>query len=143
MNAMDNQDAPAPGGKPNFQDITLHDQSTGEAFIFTAKEQEFFWRQGFTHVPKHSPEHRKMLREKRAKGKPLFNVTCKNCGKVGKILVEPPDSRDIYCELCFAEAWEAYLDAHPDVRAIHEKAEQEAAALAAQEAPQYAEQIEQ
>lgn len=119
---MDTPPSPsAPSGsKPQFQDVTLYDQDTGEPFIFSAKEQEFFWRQGFTHVPKHSPERRKEIREKRAKGKPLFNITCKVCGKVGKLLVEPPDPRDIYCESCFAEVWEEYLDEHPEERPLHE-----------------------
>ena len=117
--------------KPNFQDITLTDQETGEPFIFTAKEQEFFWRQGFTNVPKHTPERRRMLREQRAKGKPLFNVTCRNCGKVGKILQEPPLSREVLCENCFNEKWEVHLEKHPEVRAIHEAAEREAQQMAA------------
>src|SRR5690606_29501583 len=106
----------------------LYDQETGEPFIFTAKEQEFFWRQGFTNVPKRSPARRKEIREKRAKGKPIFNVSCKVCGKVGKILVEPYNPKDIYCETCFADVWNAYLEKHPDVKALHEQAEREAAA---------------
>jgi hypothetical protein len=113
----------APGTeKPQFQDITLYDQDTGEPFIFTAKEQEFFWKQGFTHVPKHSPERRKLLREERYKGKPLFNVRCKKCGRVGKIVQEPPYPKNIYCADCFNEEWEAYLQKHPEIRAIHEQA---------------------
>lgn len=109
--------------KPKFQDITLYDVETGEAFIFTAKEQEFFAKQGFTHVPKHSPERRKMLREQRYKGKPLFNVKCVECKRVGKILQEPPDIKHILCEDCFTQKWEEYLEKHPDVRALHEAAE--------------------
>jgi CxxC-x17-CxxC domain-containing protein len=122
------------GAKPQFQDITLFDQDTGEPFIFTAKEQEFFWRQGFTNVPKRSPERRKEFREKRAKGKPLFNVTCKVCGRVGKVLVEPPDSKDIYCETCFEEAWAAYLQKNPAYKAEFEAAEAKANELAAAQA---------
>jgi CxxC-x17-CxxC domain-containing protein len=69
------------------------------------------------------------MREKRAKGKEIFNVTCRVCGRVGKIFVEPTNPRDVYCETCFAEAWEAHLEKHPEERAMHEKAEREAAAL--------------
>jgi CxxC-x17-CxxC domain-containing protein len=124
----DSQQPPKPSGpKPKFEDITLYDQETGEPFTFTAKEQEFFWRQGFTHVPKRSPERRKEMREKRAKGKPIFNVTCKSCGRVGKILVEPHDPKDVYCEQCFAEVWSAHLEKHPEIRKLHEEAEQKAA----------------
>jgi hypothetical protein len=106
---------PAPSGKPQFQDITLYDKDTGEPFIFTAKEQEFFAKQGFTHVPAHSPERRKLLREKRYKGKPIFNVRCLSCGKVGKITQEPPDPKHILCQFCFADRWNPYLAKHPEL----------------------------
>jgi len=106
--------------KATFQDITLYDKDTGEPFIFTAKEQEFFARQGFTHVPTRSPERRKLIREQRYKGKPIFNVTCMKCGRVGKITQEPPEPRHIYCQYCFAEKWNAYLEAHPELQEIHQ-----------------------
>jgi len=105
-----------PASKPKFQDITLYDKDTGEPFIFTAKEQEFFARQGFTHVPTRSPERRKLMREQRYKGKPIFNVTCMNCKRVGKVTQEPPDPKHILCENCFNEKWEAHLEAHPDLK---------------------------
>jgi len=108
--------------KPQFQDITLFDAETGEPFIFTAKEQEFFAKQGFTHVPKHSPERRKALREQRYKGKPIFNVVCMECKRVGKILQEPPYPKHVLCEDCFTKKWDTYLEKHPEVRALHEAA---------------------
>jgi len=101
-----------------FQDITLYDKDTGEPFIFTAKEQEFFAKQGFTNVPRHSPERRRQLREEKYKGKPIFNVECYNCHKVGKILQEPPDPKKVLCEHCFSEQWEAYLEKNPEVRKL-------------------------
>jgi CxxC-x17-CxxC domain-containing protein len=114
---------PQQGNKPQFQDITLYDKDTGDPFIFTAKEQEFFWRQGFTHVPQHSPERRRELREKRYAGKELFNVQCASCGRVGKILQKPPYPKQVLCENCFNRQWEEYLEKNPEVRAIHEAAE--------------------
>lgn len=107
------------GTPPQFQDVTLYDQETGEPFIFTAKEQEFFWKQGFTHVPKYSPERRKQKREQRNAIKPLFNVKCHLCGKVGKISQEPLHPKKILCESCFSTKWEAYLEKHPEIRALH------------------------
>jgi hypothetical protein len=101
---------------PTFQDITLYDKDTGEPFIFTAKEQEFFAKQGFTHVPTHSPERRKQLREQRYKGKPVINVRCFRCGKVGKVTQEPPDPKHVLCMYCFAEDWNPYLAAHPELQ---------------------------
>ena len=105
---------------PKFQDITLYDKDTGEPFIFTAKEQEFFARQGFTHVPTRSPERRKEIREQRYKGKPIFNIACKQCGRVGKIVQEPPNPRELYCQYCFAEKWNAYLIEHPELLEVHQ-----------------------
>lgn len=107
---------------PQFQDVTLYDKDTGEPFIFTAKEQAFFAKQGFTHVPTRSPERRKALREERYKGKPVFNVKCMACERVGKITQEPPRANHILCEVCFNEKWTSYLEAHPEVKALHEAA---------------------
>lgn len=101
--------------KTKFEDITLYDKDTGEPFIFTAKEQEFFAKQGFTNVPAHSPERRKQLREQRYGEKPVFNVTCMRCKKVGKIISEPPYPKNILCEICFENEWEAYLETHPEI----------------------------
>jgi hypothetical protein len=105
---------------PQFQDITLYDRDTGEPFIFTGKEQEFFARQGFTHVPTRSPERRKELREKRYKGKEIFNITCVGCGRVGKITQQPPSPRYIYCQYCFAERWNQYLTEHAELQEVHQ-----------------------
>jgi hypothetical protein len=102
--------------KPKFQDITLYDQESGEPFIFTAKEQEFFAKQGFANVPKHSPERRKLLREQRYSGKPIFNVTCMQCKRVGKVTQEPPDLKRVLCENCFNEQWGNYLEKHPELK---------------------------
>lgn len=113
-------------GGMTFQDVTLYDKDTGEPFIFTAKEQEFFARQGFTNVPTRSPERRKQLRDQRYLGKPVFNVKCMNCGKVGKITQEPPYPRNILCEICFNQKWAAHLEANPELKRAFEKAEAEA-----------------
>lgn len=104
--------------KPDFQDITLFDKDTGEPFIFTAKEQEFFARQGFTHVPTRSPERRKLLRTQRYKGKPIYNVTCLQCKKVGKILQEPPNPKQVLCQFCFSAKWDTYLEKHPELKPL-------------------------
>lgn len=102
-----------------FTDITLFDKDTGEPFIFTAGEQEFFARQGFTNVPTRSPDRRKAVRDQRYKGKPVFNVTCLGCGRVGKIMQEPADPRQIFCQYCFAERWNQHLLNYPEQANIH------------------------
>jgi CxxC-x17-CxxC domain-containing protein len=62
-----------------------------------------------------------MLREQRYKGKPIFNVACSSCGRVGKITQEPPDLKKVLCEYCFAERWNDFLDKNPDKRALYEE----------------------
>jgi hypothetical protein len=109
--------------KPTFEDITLFDAETGEPFIFSAKEQEFFWKQGFTNVPKYSPERRKQKREERFAGKVVSNVRCKICGKVGKVLQEVTDPQETHCGECFDATWQQYLANHPAERAAYEQAE--------------------
>ena len=104
---------------PQFQDITLYDKDTGEPFVFTAGEQEFFARQGFTNVPTRSPERRKAVRDQRYKGKPVFNVACLGCGRVGKIIQEPPNPSQIFCQYCFAERWNKHIEEHPERGEVH------------------------
>lgn len=101
--------------KPDFQDITLYDVETGEAFTFTAKEQEFYWKQGFTNVPKYTPERRKLKREQREAGKTSYKIKCKVCNKVGRVYQEPIDPKQIYCETCFNEKWQGEFVQVPEV----------------------------
>lgn len=101
-----------------FQDITLYDQETGEPFAFTAKEQAFYAKQGFTNVPKYTPERRKIKREQRADGKQFFNVKCMSCIKVGRVMQEPPYPRRILCGDCFDRDFSAHLEKHPELRAL-------------------------
>ncbi len=124
------------GPAPEFQDLTLYDVETGEPFTFTAKEQEFYWKQGFTNVPKYTPERRKLKRLERTNGKELYNVRCVSCGKVGRILTEPTHPKKTLCEVCFMKQWEPFLEKHPEIKAEHEAAEKaaaEATALYAQQ----------
>lgn len=115
----DNQNPVQNTAKPDFKDVTLYDVDTNEPFIFSAKEQEFFWKQGFTNVPKHSPERRQLIRELRTKGKPLFNVKCRKCNKVGKVLQEPTHPKETLCGECFDQLWFEHLEKHPEIRALH------------------------
>jgi len=101
--------------RPEFKDLTLYDVESGEPFIFTAKEQEFYWKQGFTNVPKYTPERRKIKRLEREAGKPSYNIKCKDCNKVGRIYQEPVNSKLIYCEDCFAKAWKGDYVQVPEV----------------------------
>ena len=119
-----NQSTTSSSSKPKFQDIILHDKDTGEPFVFTAKEQEFFAKQGFTNVPTRSPERRKELREQKYKGKPITNIQCAGCGRVGKVTQSVPNKQKVYCQNCFAKMWNPYLEAHPEEQGIFKPIEQ-------------------
>ena len=107
--------------RPKFEDFTLYDQETGEPFLFSAKDQEFFARQGYTNVPKFTPERRKMKAAAREAENPLFKVTCMICKRIGKISVEPLHPKNVLCENCFKTKWDAHLEKHPEIRALHEQ----------------------
>jgi len=112
--------ATVPSGQGGFQDITLYDVDTGEPFIFTAKEQAFYAKNGLTHVPQRSPERRRELEAKKY-GKPLTRVRCISCGRTGKILIDPePTSKMMYCEECFIREWNQYLSRHPELQSVHQ-----------------------
>lgn len=113
-----NQEGDQSQNSPQFQDITLYDQETGEPFIFTAKEQAFYAKQGFVNVPKYTPERRKLKREQRLNGKQVFNIKCMRCAKVGKVMQEPPYPKRILCGDCFDQEWNSYLEKHPELRAL-------------------------
>ena len=89
----------------NLKDVTLICKECGESFNFTAKEQAFYVKQGFEHVPTRCMKCRKDMREKRDKGKEFYAVKCKVSGKVGRIPVEPDDINDVYSAEAFEEVF--------------------------------------
>ncbi len=111
---------------PKFQDMVLFDERTGEPFVFSAKQQEYFTDQGLQTIPNKTPARRKENELKRYEGKELIKVTCKVCKKIGKVLQEVADPEEVYCDECFAKAWQARLDSDPVFAA--QFAEEEAAA---------------
>jgi len=108
---------------PKFQDVVLFDETTGEPFVFTRKEQEFFTNQGYATIPKKTPVRRRIEEIERYDGQELTKVTCRRCGKAGKVLAEVADPEQVLCDECFAIEWEAYLAAHPEYAAEYRAAE--------------------
>lgn len=123
METPANKPAPRPASEiaPTFEDLTLYDVETGEAFTFTAGEQEFYWRQGFA-PPKYAPHRRAQKKLERSGGKPEFKVRCRDCGRKGLVLVEPTDPRVVFCEECFEARWSKHLEANPEQQATYQAA---------------------
>lgn len=80
----------------DLKDVTLICKECGEPFPFTAKEQAFYLKQGFEHVPTRCLNCRKQMREKREQGKEFTAIKCKITGKVGRVPFKPDDPNDVY-----------------------------------------------
>lgn len=88
---------------PTFSDVELLCKDCGKPFIFTAREQQFFVKQGFEHVPTRCANCRTLLRQKREAGRNFVSLRCKVTGKIGRLPIEADDPNDAYT----AEAFEA------------------------------------
>jgi CxxC-x17-CxxC domain-containing protein len=90
-----------------FVDKTLHCLDCGKEFVFTAGEQEFYAKKGFTNEPlrcKDCRDARKRSRETTA-GAPreMFDAVCTKCGAKTRVPFRPREDRPVYCQDCFRE----------------------------------------
>lgn len=92
-----------PNTQTNFKDVNLLCKDCGQSFVFTAKEQKFYVKQGFEHVPTRCENCRLAARERRDRGQEYTAITCKVTNKVGRVPFTPDDPTDAYT----AEAFEA------------------------------------
>lgn len=94
-----------------YQDQTLTCRDCGASFVFTARDQAFFAEKGFTNPPTRCRDCRQKKKEAAARqtalGEPktLYKISCKNCGKVGEMAIEPRKPDDILCAECFLAAF--------------------------------------
>jgi CxxC-x17-CxxC domain-containing protein len=90
-----------------FEDRTLTCQDCGQQFAFSAEDQEFFARRGYTE-PKRCPNCRTARRSERSggggfgRGRTMYPATCAACGKETEVPFEPRGDRPVYCRDCFA-----------------------------------------
>jgi CxxC-x17-CxxC domain-containing protein len=95
-----------------FQDKTLTCVDCGQAFVFTAGEQEFFAQKGFQNEPKRC-KGCKSAKRSAAGGsgmgtgpggpRELHEVTCSSCGQKTTVPFKPTLDRPVYCRTCFQE----------------------------------------
>lgn len=98
-----------------FQDKTLQCATCGREFLFSAREQEFYYEKGFVE-PKHCREcrqQRKRRRESYARqtqaggeapvSRQMFSVICAECGKPTQVPFKPLTGKPILCKDCFIQ----------------------------------------
>jgi len=99
-----------------YTDKTLTCSDCGNAFTFTAGEQEFHQSKGFTNEPRRCPNCRGARRETGGGGgggygggggggygarREMFTATCSSCGKDAQVPFQPRGDRPVYCNDCF------------------------------------------
>jgi CxxC-x17-CxxC domain-containing protein len=97
-----------------YTDETLNCVDCGRAFPFTASEQEFFARKGFTNKPGRCGDCRDARKAagggrgpNRSSGgfggqREMFKATCSQCGGVAEVPFQPRGDKPVYCRDCFA-----------------------------------------
>ncbi|MCC6174023.1 MAG: zinc-ribbon domain containing protein [Chloroflexi bacterium] len=109
----------------SYADRTLTCRDCGQAFIFTAGEQEFHASKGFEHDPSRCPECRATRKAERGGGsgynsygsgggygsrgggygrsdREMYSAVCSGCGNEARVPFQPRGDRPVYCSDCFS-----------------------------------------
>ncbi len=93
-----------------FQDKQLTCVDCGNQFTFTASEQEFYDKKGFTNEPKRCPDCRMKKKQQMGGGgrgnfssgpRQSFEITCAQCGAKDTVPFQPKGDRPVLCRNCF------------------------------------------
>lgn len=100
-----------------FQDQTLTCVDCGSQFTWTASEQEFYQKKGFTNSPKRCPKCREAKKAQTGGGshsrfggggqRQSFPITCSNCGQQDTVPFQPRGDRPVLCRNCFQKQRQA------------------------------------
>lgn len=88
---------------PKFSDQTLTCRDCGAQFTWTAGEQDFYQKKGFTNAPSRCPKCRQAKKEKRWQERQMYDAVCAKCGKQTQVPFKPTEGRPVYCNDCFRE----------------------------------------
>ncbi|HEV2339983.1 MAG TPA: zinc-ribbon domain containing protein [Patescibacteria group bacterium] len=93
-----------------YQDQNLTCVDCGKQFVWTASEQEFYAKKGFTNAPKRCPECRSAKKNRMGDNgggyhtggqRQLYEITCAECGKKDTVPFQPKGDRPVLCRDCF------------------------------------------
>jgi len=93
-----------------YQDKDLTCAECGNAFTFSADEQELFAQRGYTNEPKRCLDCRNARKSNRdsfgSRGggyqRQMYPAVCADCGKETEVPFEPRQGRPVYCRDCYA-----------------------------------------
>jgi CxxC-x17-CxxC domain-containing protein len=91
----------------SFQDKTLTCSDCGQAFTFSADEQEFFHSKGYTNEPKRCLSCRQARKSERygssgySNRRQMYPAVCAECGKETEVPFEPRGDKPVYCSDCY------------------------------------------
>ena len=104
-----------------YLDKTLTCRDCGQAFTFTAGEQEFFAQKGFTNEPSRCPECRSARKARNGdsfssgyagggygggyerRERQMYPAVCSSCGKDTQVPFQPSSDKPVYCSDCFQQ----------------------------------------
>ncbi len=92
-----------------FTDKSLECSDCGNAFTFTADEQEFYAGKGYANEPKRCPACREARRTQRNSfggyraSREMHSAVCAECGKDCEVPFEPRQDRPVYCSDCYSK----------------------------------------
>ncbi len=95
-----------------YTDKNLNCVDCAQTFLFSADDQEFYARKGFTNEPKRC----KICRDKRktssgeGRERTFYDVTCDGCQKQTQVPFNPTNGKPVYCRECYSarRAQQAY-----------------------------------
>ena len=86
-----------------YQDKKLICRDCHKTFIWSAGEQRFFAKKGFTNIPTRCPSCREKFKKRKQEGTLEAQITCSVCGKYDKVLVTPRYPEKAMCKECFED----------------------------------------
>lgn len=95
-----------------YTDRILTCRDCGQAFTFTAGEQEFYASRGLTNDPSRCPDCRAARRSSQNQGggyrqprsagsSEHYETTCADCGRPTSVPFVPREDRPVYCSDCY------------------------------------------
>jgi CxxC-x17-CxxC domain-containing protein len=88
-----------------YQDRTLACRDCGDAFVFSAGEQEFFASKGLVNDPQRCTSCRAAAKQARSTTpsgtREYHAAVCNGCGGQAVVPFAPRNDRPVYCSTCF------------------------------------------